>query len=292
VLVPRTTLATLALLAATAVWGATFVTVKGALAAADPMTFLALRFAVGALAAGLIGWRSWATDWKGLLRPGFTLGLLLFGGYALQTVGLLTSSPSRSAFITGLTVIGVPFASWVLSGHRPPVRAFVAPIVALIGLQRLTGVSFSDPIPFGDALTLGCAAFYAFHIVATTRLGAGRPAMVLTALQLAAVSGLSGLCLPVVDRHFESTASFALAVLFTGIVASAVAIGVQVWAQQHLSPVRAAVIYSLEPVFALAWSAVLGLGLPTASEVVGGGFILLAVLVSEVPWRESAPDCT
>ncbi|MFZ5443836.1 MAG: DMT family transporter [Myxococcota bacterium] len=275
--------ATLALLGATAIWGGTFVTVKDALSAADTFTFLALRFSVGALVAAALAARApGGLGSRRVLRPGLVLGGLLFGGYLLQTLGLETSSPARSAFITGLTVIFVPFVAWALSRKRPPTRAFVAPFVALFGLQRLTGVSFDGPLPVGDVLTLGCAVLYAFHIVATSRLGEGLPSMALTSVQLGVVALLSGASLPFVERRFEPTPAFWFAVAFTGVLASAVAIGVQVWAQKELSAVRAAVIYALEPVFALLVAALSGLGLPSPAELLGGAFILAAVLISEV----------
>ena len=216
-----------------------------------------------------------------VLKPGLGLGLVLFGGYALQTLGLETTAPARSAFITGLTVIFVPFVSWRLNARRPPMRAFLAAGVALVGLQQLTGFSFSETIPPGDALTLGCAVLYAFHITGTGKYGKGLPSLPLTAVQLAVVAVLSAATLPFVTRRFEPTPSYWGAVLFTGVVASAVAIGVQVWAQTKLTAVRAAVIYSLEPVFALGWSLVIGLGWPGRPEVIGAGFIMAAVWLSE-----------
>ena len=276
--------ATFALLVATAVWGATFVTVKDALGGSDVFTFLALRFAVGALTASALalvlerrGGFSFAA-----LKPGFGLGVLLFAGYALQTVGLESTTPARSAFITGLAVIFVPFVSWRLTGQRPPTRAFVAPAIALLGLQQLTGVSLNDPIPSGDLLTLGCAFVYAIHIAGIGQWGKGLPVLQLTAVQLTVVTVLSVASLPFVERRFEPTAGYWAAVLFTGVVASALAIGAQVWAQAQVTAVRAAVIYSLEPVFALTWALLTGLGWPSGRELVGGAFILAAVLVSEV----------
>lgn len=289
----QTRAATAALLAATAVWGATFVTVKDALAASDTFTFLGLRFGVGAIAAGLLSLLfSRPRFTSAVLRPGLGLGLVLFGGYALQTLGLERTTPARSAFVTGLTVIFVPFVSWGLHGKRPPVRAFVAPLVALIGLQRLTGVSWRDAIPPGDLLTLGCAVLYAFHIAGTGKYGNGLPSLPLTTVQLAVVAVLSSASLPFVARRFEPTPAYWGAVLFTGVVASALAIGVQVWAQTKLTAVRAAVIYSLEPVFALAWALVTGLAWPTAAELVGGVFILMAVLISEVELPKRGSEAT
>jgi drug/metabolite transporter (DMT)-like permease len=276
--------ATAALLAATAIWGATFVTVKDALAAADVFTFLALRFGVGMVTAAVLAWilRRGRAFPRQVIKPGLGLGALLYGGYALQTLGLESTTPSRSAFITGLTVLFVPFVSWQLTGKRPPARAFFAPVVALIGLQRLTGASFSGEVPIGDALTLGCAAIYAVHIAGMGKWGAGLPALELTAVQLGVVSLFSVFTFPLVERRFEPTPGFWAAVIFTGVVASAIAIAVQVWAQAQVNATRAAVLFSLEPVFALATAVISGLGWPSASELVGCGFILAAVLISEV----------
>lgn len=201
----------------------------------------------------------------------------------MQTQGLETTSPARSAFITGLSVLFVPFISWALSGHRPSVRAFVASVLALIGLQRLTGFSLGEAIPLGDALTVGCAVLYAFHIALMSRLPDGSPPLTLAAVQLLVVCVLSFISLLVVERRLSSTPAFWAAVLFTGVVASALAVGVQVWAQRRVPAVRAAVIYSLEPVFAIGWAQVTGLGWPTPAEAVGGAVMMAAVLISELP---------
>jgi drug/metabolite transporter (DMT)-like permease len=274
------------------VWGGTFVTVKDALAGADTYSFLALRFAIGAVTAFALAAalarrfpEHRVTDWPRLLRAGGLLGLLLFGGYLLQTLGLERTTPARSAFVTGLTVIFVPFVAWRLERKAPPVRAFIAPFIAVFGLQQLTGVGFGDAIPSGDALTLGCAVLYAVHIALMSRVSRGLPPLALTALQLAIVSALATACLPFVERRFENTGAVWFGVLFTGVFASALAIGAQVWSQARISAVRAAVIYSLEPVFVLALSALTGAGWPSAVELRGGALILLAVLVSEVPLR-------
>lgn len=283
---------TLGLLLATAIWGGTFVTVKDALAASDTFSFLALRFAVGGAVAGVMGLVATraAADWRRVLVPGLKLGVLLYGGYALQTLGLETTSPARSAFVTGLTVLFVPFITWWLTKQRPQGRAFIAPVLALFGLQRLTGVTWGDALPLGDVLTLGCAVVYALHITATSRWGEGLPALPLTAVQLLTVSALSVASLPFVEVRFAPTAGYWGAVFFTGVFASAVAIGVQVWAQAKLSAVRAAVIYALEPVFALLVGVVAGLGWPTSAELLGGALILCAVLVSEVKLSWPSPS--
>jgi drug/metabolite transporter (DMT)-like permease len=276
-------MAVAALLGATAVWGATFATVKGALSTVDAMTFLFLRFALGAaVAAGLAMTQPRPRNWALSFRPALLLGVFLFGGFALQTKGLESTSPTRSAFITGLTVLIVPFVTWAMTRTRPSVRAFLAPIVALAGLQQLTGVKWNEALPVGDVLTVGSALLYAVHIVLTSRVGRGLAPMPVTAVQLGVVAVLALAFRPLTDTQFTPSPMLWWAVAYTGIAASALAIGIQVWAQKHLSAVRAAVIYALEPVFALLWVVVGGFGVPQAHELRGGALILVAVLVSEV----------
>ncbi len=294
---PSTLRADVALLAVTAVWGGTFVTVKDALGAADPFTFLALRFSVGALAAAALAGPS-LRDAR-VLRHGAVLGLLLFAGYALQTLGLATITPSRSAFITGLTVVFVPFTSAAVAAWPPstpwrlPRASLLSVPIAAVGLWRLTGVDLTAPLARGDLLTLGCAVAYACHVAATGRLARGLPPMATVAVQLFVVAALSSLTVPWVEHRLVLGPSLVGAVLLTGLVASALAISVQVWAQAHTSALRAAVIFSLEPAFALAFAVVLGLGWPQRDELVGGALVVAAVLVSELggllgPARASA----
>ena len=266
------------LLVITAVWGITFVVVKDALDGADPMTFLALRFGLGALVAGVAARKSLRTyvPWRG----GLTLGALLFIGYVFQTFGLAYTTPSRSAFITGLCVILVPFVSTLLFRRWPPVLAVAGAIIALIGTAVLTDAQLSGPLPLGDLLTLGCAVAYAFHIALTEKFSSRSDPVSLVALQLAVVAVLSTCTLPLVERRFVPSANLFVAVAITGIIASALAISLQTWAQTKTTAVRASVIFALEPVFAIAWGATLGREALSGHELFGGGLIILGVIVA------------
>ena len=266
------------LLMITAVWGITFVTVKDALEGADPMTFLALRFGLGALVAGVAARKALlvSVPW----RAGLTLGTLLFIGYVFQTVGLAYTTPSRSAFITGLCVILVPFVSTVMFRRWPPVLAVTGAVIALIGTAVLTDAQLSGPLPLGDVLTLGCAVAYAFHISLTEKFSAQSEPISLVAFQLAVVAVLSTCTLPFVERKLIPSTSLFAAVAVTGIIASALAISLQTWAQAKTTAVRASVIFALEPVFAIAWGATLGRAPLTGHEMFGGGLIILGVIVA------------
>lgn len=266
------------LLLITTVWGITFVTVKDALAGADPMTFLTLRFALGATVASIAARVALRT--KIPWRAGLTLGTWLFIGYAFQTWGLAYTSASRSAFITGLCVILVPFISALLFRRWPPVLAVAGAVVAVMGLGLFTDAQFSGPWPLGDALTFGCAVAYAIHISLTERLSSEVDPVALVAVQLAVVTLFSACSLPFVERRFMPSPALWVAIAVTGIVASALAISLQTWAQSKTTAIRASVIFSLEPVFAVCWSAAMGRGGLSSHEWVGGGLIVLGVIIA------------
>lgn len=276
--------ADLVLLAITALWGCTFVVVKDSLALADPFSFLAMRFAIGAVA--LTAFAGSGLKDRYSIVSGLKLGVLLFIGFAFQTTGLALTTPSRSAFITGLCVVLVPFASYALLRRPPKVFSMIGIGFAVWGLYVLTlGGESQNPnataLRTGDLLTLGCAVAYAFHI-ALVELYAPRAKMAaMVGVQLWVVALLS---LPALafGFHVKFEATLISGLLVTGLLASALAILLQTWAQARTSAVRAALIFSLEPVFAALFSVAMGreqLGQP---ELIGGALILVGVLVAEL----------
>ncbi|MDD4753986.1 MAG: DMT family transporter, partial [Desulfitobacteriaceae bacterium] len=115
--------ADLALLFVAAIWGATFVTVKNALADITPFYFNALRFSLAALILGVISWRKLPLLNKSLIASGSLIGFFLFAGYSFQTIGLQYTSASNAGFITGLSVVLVPFFSIYFSKKAPSLEA-------------------------------------------------------------------------------------------------------------------------------------------------------------------------
>ena len=271
----------------TVFWGVTFVVVKDALAFADPFTFITLRFAVGgAVMAVLARGQMFA---PGVLKKGALLSVLLFLCFALQTVGLTDTTPSRAAFLTGLNVLFVPLFAVVLLKHIPRWGSFVGVVLAAVGLYALTRPGEGPVRPghflglyLGDWLSIGCAVTYAGHILLTERFATRDGVLGLVAVQLIGVMVLSALCLPFVERKLEWTPSLMGAVLTCGVLASAVAIGVQTWGQARTTAVHAAVIFALEPVFAAAYSVAVGREVLGPREWAGGALILLGVLISEL----------
>jgi drug/metabolite transporter (DMT)-like permease len=271
------------LVSITAFWGVTFVVVKDAVALADPFTFLALRFFLGAVLLTLVAWRG--IRGAPLVRAGAGLGVLLFIGFAAQTSGLQFTTPSRSAFLTGLSVLLVPFLSIAFHRRRPPPASLVGVAFAVCGLWALAGgTSLGMPIGLGkgDELTLLCALAFALHITLIERLARKHAPAPLVAVQLWTVAALAFFTLLAVGSRLQSTPPLWSAVLITGVGGSAVALLLQAWAQARTTAVRAALVYALEPVFAAAYSVALGREQLGLRELLGGGFIMLGVLVSEL----------
>lgn len=270
------------LLLITALWGGTFVLVKDALTLADPFTFVALRFALGALAVAVVA-RKKLTHWPSV-RAGLILAPFLFLGFAFQTWGLTRTTPSRSAFITGLSVIVVPFVSVVLLRRTPRATSLLGAAMSVVGLYQLTlaGGDGGSAMRSGDALTLLCAFAYAVQITLTERYARTSHVTAMVAVQLAGVSVLSALCIPLGTPHLELKAPLLFAIAFCGLFASALAIVMQSWAQARTSAVRAALVFSLEPVFAALYSVALGKEALGRREAVGGALIVLGVVVAEV----------
>ena len=279
--------ADLALAVAALLFGTTFLVVKDAVQDGGAVPFLTVRFGVGALVLLPLALRR-ARPPDGFGRAVVILGTLLAAGYVLQTVGLQHTTSSVSAFITYLLVVIVPLLSAVVLRRPPSGLALVGVALAVVGLVALTagasGEGLGRGLGIGEVLTLGCAAAFAGHIVA---LAAYAPRFDVVQLNLgqfvvlAAMLAVPGAFL----GGYRLSGPTLLAALYTGVVVSAIAFGLQVWGQRRVSATRTALVLLLEPVFAAVFAVVAGerLGLLGAA---GAVVILLAVLVTEVggPW--------
>ena len=279
-------MADLSLVLLTLVWGTTFTLVKGALeGGTSPAVFLVLRFGLAAAVMALL--RAWRRPRPspGLWRDGTLLGLAMFGGFALQTVGLRYTTPARSGFITGLAVVIVPFIARFLYRRRVSASAWSGVVLAVVGLALLTRPfdgAASASVRFGDLLTLGCAVSYAFQILWASEFSPRHPILSLTFVQILVTLAGSLAMLPFETRTLVPSAGLTGTVLFTGLFMTVGAFFVMNWAQRHTSAVRAALIYALEPPAAAAFSRVVtGEVLPPVG-IAGGALILLGVLVAEV----------
>ena len=266
--------AVLALLAASFVFGATFVVIKTALEDYPPVAFVAWRFLLGALALSLFAFPRGKQIWL----HGSIAGLALFTGYALQTSGLALTGAANSALITGLYVVITPFLSAVFAKRPPSWWIMGAAALSLAGLVLLTG---TNDLTFqrGDLLTLGCSFAFALYILVLSRFARHHPVVPFTTVQLAVTAALA---FPL-SYAFESpglppsTVWGALALTALGVSAGAYIL--QVWAQTIVGANTTAVVLAAEPAFgvATAW-VVLGERLTLAGWA-GALLILVAIYV-------------
>ena len=270
----------------TFIWGSTFVVVKGALSDASPFPFLAARFTLAGLLMWLVMSRG-RVERKAML-PSLVLGILLFAGFAFQTWGLILTSPSKSAFITGASVILVPVLS-LISGYRMRAANFSGAVLGLAGLYFLVLPAGVSAVNRGDILTLLAAISFAVHIILvgsyTRRFSFQQlaPGQVLVAGALATLAGPFG---PAWVVHWSGRLVFAVVV--TAVFATAFAFGSQVWAQQYTPPAHTALIFTLEPVFA-ALTSWLVIGERLGGKVLLGSVLILGGMVVSEIWGGAAP---
>ena len=210
---------------------------------------------------------------------GVVLGLALAGGYVLQTFGLRYTSAAVSGFLTGLQVVFTPLLAWLLLRNRPAARAMVATVLALAGLavMSLHGLSFG----MGELLTVGAALLFAGQIVGLGFWSSAEDAYGLATVQLLTVAVCCWLATLPDGPRPPARLSDWVAIVVTAVVATAIAFVVQSWAQSQLSTTGAAVVLTMEPVFAalVAWGVGEKLGWPV---VLGGGLVVVAMLVVEM----------
>lgn len=274
-----------ALLGLTLIWGGTFAISKLGLREITPMFMLAVRFAAASLLLLLLFRRSLFPLTRLQLRKGATLGLFLFLGFAAQTVGLTLTTASKSAFITGLMVVFVPLLQVAVERKPPRVGNLVGVAVVCAGLWLLTAPDIAG-INAGDLLTLLCAALFGMYIVYLDMVSDAMSTAQLTFLQLAATAVLAAAGTLLFEEVRWSASPGSLATLaYLVVFATVIAMYVQTRYQKDTTPTRAAVIFTLEPVFAsvLAWF-LLGEELGPRA-LAGAALILGGVLLSELADR-------
>lgn len=298
-----------ALLLTTIIWGSTFVTAKDVLTQWPPAAYMALRFA---LAIGLLlllfpKWlvRARAREWK----MGATLGLLMGGGFALQAVGLIYTTTSKSAFITGLTTLLVPFVALALLRVRPNMENLIGVTLASTG-GALILTPHEGSVNTGDLLTLASTFLFAFHVTLMSVYARRVPARQLAMLQII-TAGICFIALWLAVKAYSVVYSAGALpamlarevaplqwngrvlwqIFYLATIATIISFLLWSWAQARMSATHAAIIFSLEPVFATAFAvAIFGAGewMGTRGNI-GAALILAGVIISELHLRRRRP---
>ena len=268
-------IATTALVIVTAIWGSTFIVVKDAIARMPVMDFLAWRFVIAAAVMALARPGAVRRLSPAARRHGVLLGLALGAGYVAQTFGLERTPATVSGFITGLFVVFTPLCAALLLRRRVSGPAWVAVGLSTIGLALLSLHGLT--VGTGEAITLLCAVSFALHIVGLGEWSTAADAYGLAVLQLATVGILSAAAAAPDTFRPPPDGKVWFAILLTALAATALAFFVQTWAQAHLPPTRAAVVMTMEPVFAGVFGVAFG-GDHLGPRTVAGALLVLAAM--------------
>ncbi len=258
-----------ALLLNTLIWGGTFVIIKNALQDVSPMLFVSIRFTLAALIIFPFLFKILKKTNKAALFAGFILGVIYFLGFATQTIGLNYTTATKSAFITGTFIIFTPIFQLIIEKRMPKKGNIIGIILVLIGLMFLSsrGSSFFDIFKeigsnfnLGDFFTLICAIFFALYIVYIDIYTKRHDFKPLVFMQIA-VTGISGIIFSVLlsltnieTIKFTFNGNLIFAVLYTALLATIITTTLQTKFQKEVSPTKAGIIFSFEPIFSAVFA--------------------------------------
>jgi drug/metabolite transporter (DMT)-like permease len=279
------------------IWGATFVVVQGALAYASVFSFLSVRFILASAVMGIVYWRTVRDLDLPTVASGSVMGAFLFAGYVFQTVGLKFTTPSKAAFLNGSSAVIVPILLAVFGGKRISRWAWAGAIVATAGLYFVAVPrSGFGHLNVGDLLSFGSAVAFALHIIAVGRFSTRHAFVGLSFVQIVVTAILATIAVPLLsivhweEPRFEASANLIFAIVVTAIGCSVLGFTVQIWAQQHTSASHAAILFTLEPVFAAMTSLIVLHERLSLRTLIGSALILCAILLAELkgPIRAAA----
>lgn len=269
-------------------WGMTFTVIKGALDDVAVSLFLAQRFLLAFFILLLARPLSKQSLDIYTLGRGGLLGLQVVAGYALQTVALLHTTASNTAFLTGLNVVWVPILAVPLFKRRLEPAKAVGALLSVGGIYLMCGLMGKGgfgPVNRGDTYALACAVFFALHILYTGRYAARCDSYWLAVVQLGTIGGIFGVTALVKGYPlFSWNPKIAGALILCSFFATVLPFLIQTIVQKWVSPSDTALIFCLEPVFAALFAWGLAGEAMGRMEFWGAGLILTGMVVSET-WK-------
>jgi len=282
----KSTLAKMALLLATVIWGSTFFIMEYTIGNIGIYTLLAIRFTFAAVLLGLVLIKHLRVIDKGYLWRGFVMGSLVVTAYIFQTFGLAddATTPGKNAFLTAIYCIIVPFLSYPFTKIKPDRYNIVASVICITGITMIsvTGNDFSS-VCRGDLLTLVGGICYSLHMVAVATFSRGRNILLLTMLQFL----FSGIIAWIPALLFETIPNImpplAIAsVVYLSVMATCLCYILQNAGQKFTTPSTAALILSLEAVFGVLFSVMFTSENITPKIFIGFVLVFLSIIISEV----------
>ena len=275
--------AKLMLFSAALIWGATFVITKTSLDDIGPFFLTAMRFCIGSLVMLPFLWKKRALIDREMLKASALIGINLFAGFSLQAIGLLSTTPSKNAFLSSCYAALVPLLAWLLLRRRPDRWQVLAALLCIagVGIISLEGdLSFQ----WGDVISFLAAFFYAGQFIALERFGAGKDVYLVSMLEF----GFAGLYAWVLSFAAEGMPRFSdisaptwISILYLGILSSSVAFLFQNVGQLYTDAASSSLILSLESVFGVIIAVAFYGDKLTVKLVIGFIVVFLAILCSE-----------
>ncbi|MGZ4820674.1 MAG: DMT family transporter [Terriglobales bacterium] len=290
----RSVKAHILLVLVTLVWGATFVQIKDALRDISPLLFNAVRITLASALLALFYRRELAGMSRDAVRAGVLVGIPLWLGFSFQTTGLRLTTPSKSAFLTGFSVILVPVLLGLVWRKKVNAWTVAGVFIAFLGLYFMTvpaangsGLNL-ESINRGDLLTIGCAVMFALQIIFMGRAMRKHRFEGVATVEAITCAAMMWASIPVLEHeHALWSGRVIAAILVTGILGTGAAFTIQAWAQQFTPPTHTALIFLLEPVFAWITSYIVlreRLGMRAGA---GALMILGGIVVSEIKGSEA-----
>lgn len=276
---------------ATLIWGTAFIAQSVGMDHIGPFTFQAARCTLAVIGMLVVIWlldkkagRSFLDGWKDkrLWKAGLLCGVPLFLACDLQQLGLVYTTAGKAGFLTAMYIVMVP----ILGVFIKRKLSFMTPISVSIAVVGLYLLSFSGnaQINIGDILMLVCAVMFAVQILAVDHFAADVDAVRLNCIQASVVAVLSSVITVFTeDVQVSALLDCWLPLCYTGFLSMGVAYSLQIIGQKHVEPTAAALIMSLEAVFAALFGWLLLKEVMTLSEILGCVMIFIAVVLSQIP---------
>jgi drug/metabolite transporter (DMT)-like permease len=265
-----------------AIWGCTFVVIKRALDDISPLLFILARFSIAAVVLRFAVRPGTLTG--GAAVGGAVIGLLLFTGFAAQTIGIQFTTAARSAFITGMYLVFTPLLGILVKRRWPSADALLGVMLATAGMYLLTRPSDAGGgFGAGEALTLLCAVAFAGHLLAVDHYTRRHDPSAIAFLQVAVVAVLALPSMALFETpRFAATPRLLASLAVTSLLATAAGFLILSTVQSWTTPTRAAIIFAAEPVFAAFTSWIAEGERLTRSALLGAGLIVMGMLAAEL----------
>jgi drug/metabolite transporter (DMT)-like permease len=264
------------------VWGSGFVVTAIALEYLTAYQVMAGRFILASIILALLFGKKFKAFTKSVIWKGSVLGTILYIGFALQTVGLEFTTPSKNAFLTAVNVVIVPIIAYMAYKRRVDRYEVFGSIMAILGIGFLS-LQGSLTINIGDALSLACAIAFAFDIFYTNLFVKKEDALALTIMQFITASFISLVVLFIqedIPTTIEKGAIYSI--IYLAVFSTTIAYVCQNIAFRFTTATKGAIILSLESFFGMVLSVIFLHEILTSRMIVGAILIMLAIFITEI----------